>query len=758
MLAATRTGLWHWDNDTGLSTLDATAARLLGLPPEPVTLREDDLRARFHPIDYAELHNVSALVVAEGTIAQALMRVVTEDGSILRYVRIRMAPADQSVEPVPDLRGLVIYGLIAEVPRPYRRPGRPPEDEEDVPPPEEEDLPPNGTRAGAAPLGGLEAGGTPAVRSPGTQAPAGEDLRRSRESFLMEAGMALAAAQTTTEVLRVAGELSMPGFSPSDLAVFGVKGDRLVPIGAYGPHSGTERMFQEIPLDSEYPGAAVVRTGRAVYLPSPDEYRRRFPAVWSVIETYGNRAWAYLPLMVGGRTIGSWLVAFQGPVAFTPDERYVLTTVARMLAQALSRVYVQESKRELADSLQRTMRAGRRPAVPGMALASRYMPVGGGLQVGGDWYDVIVLPSGRAALVIGDVQGHDVRAAGIMTQLRIALRAYASEGHRPDAVLSRASRFLAELLEDDEAYLPRDENEEVHDDHRFATCLYVEVDPATGALDIARAGHPDPLVRMPDGTVLTPSVTPGPPLGVEADTDYPVTGLVLERGQTLLMCTDGLVEAGGLDYETGWERLRKALASHSEGSLEALADELIRTMHGPPKRHMTGTGAGTMRRLGGREDDIALLLLSRDVTPAPPRWRAPSRRIVMRVGQDEPARVADARHQLRELLYDWAVDDQVEGAVLLLSEVLTNALVHTEGDATVVAELTGEHGSRRLRVDVADRSDEPPHRRSPGELASRGRGLLLMEMVAHAWGVEPRGEGKSIWFEIREDAAPPMDF
>lgn len=112
-----------------------------------------------------------------------------------------------------------------------------------------------------------------------------------------------------------------------------------------------------------------------------------------------------------------------------------------------------------------------------MSVAARYVPTGGGLQVGGDWYDVIPLPSGRFALVIGDVQGHDVRAAGLMGQLRIALRAYASEGHRPDAVLSRASRFLHGIGDEDPA------------DARFATCVYVEVDPATGVLDIARAGH-----------------------------------------------------------------------------------------------------------------------------------------------------------------------------------------------------------------------------------------------------------------------------
>ncbi|MCZ9343082.1 serine/threonine-protein phosphatase, partial [Streptomyces sp. TRM76130] len=124
---------------------------------------------------------------------------------------------------------------------------------------------------------------------------------------------------------------------------------------------------------------------------------------------------------------------------------------------------------------------------------------------------VIPLPRDRLALVIGDVQGHDVRAAGLMGQLRIALRAYASEGHRPDAVLSRASRFFHGLVQ----------AAEDPSDARFATCLYIEVDPATGTLDTARAGHLDPGVRMADGTVFVQATAGGLPLGVDPDSDYP---------------------------------------------------------------------------------------------------------------------------------------------------------------------------------------------------------------------------------------------
>jgi anti-sigma regulatory factor (Ser/Thr protein kinase) len=377
-----------------------------------------------------------------------------------------------------------------------------------------------------------------------------------------------------------------------------------------------------------------------------------------------------------------------------------------------------------------------------MSVAARYVPTGGGLQVGGDWYDMIPLPSGRFALVIGDVQGHDVRAAGLMGQLRIALRAYASEGHRPDAVLSRASRFLHGMCSatDDPGEL------------RFATCLYVEVDPLSGVLDIARAGHPDPAIRMADGTVLTRPTAGGLPLGIDPDADYPTTRLALEPGETMLICTDGLIETGGHDLESGWKRVRAILEQH-DGDLEALADALVQAVHGPSSHHTTGPLADR------REDDIAVLLLCRKgpgcgCGPAHGHGtttaRPPVRRTMLTVAQAEPERIAVARHQLRELLHDWASDDQVDSAVLLLSEMLTNVLVHTDTDALLVAEVTGVGADRRMRVEVTDVSDDLPHKRRPGELASSGRGLMLIELLAHAWGVDPRGEGKSIWFEIYE--------
>ncbi|MFD4030485.1 SpoIIE family protein phosphatase [Streptomyces sp. NPDC058637] len=691
ILAAIGTGLWSWDSSTGMVTFDAEAARLIGLPTEPVTCHGHDVRPRFHTADWNEIDGVVNYAIAEGTVAEARMRIVDEDGTVLRTVRSRSKPV--SVES-PGRHEYLLVGILQDVAEP------------------------SAASAAYTPLTG--------------------DWRRSREAFLLDAGRALAEAGSTEEVLRVAGSLSMPGFSPDGLAVFGIAGERLSVVGHHGHNMGDEKPFTDMPLDTDYPAAEVVRTGQPVYLPSPEAYRTRYPATWPLASGFGRRSWAFLPLIASGRTMGAWMAGFRHSVGFSPDERSVLTTVARMLAQALTRAGAAETERELSLGLQKAMMPSLGPGVPGLTVAARYVPTGGGLQVGGDWYDMIPLPNGRIALVIGDVQGHDVRAAGLMGQLRIALRAYASEGHRPDAVLSRASRFLSGLTGADGLA----EGGDGPGAARFATCLYAEADPETGTLDIARAGHPDPVVISVDGTAVIRQTAGGLPLGIEKDADYPTTRVVLGPGETIMLCTDGLIETGGHDMATGWTRLRPILERPVE-DLEKLADTLVQAVHGPTSHYTTGPLADR------REDDIALLVLRRE---APPSRRPLGRRSAMTIAQAEPERVAASRQQVRELLHDWADEEQVDAAVLMVSEMATNVLVHTDGDALLVAEVSGVYGERRLRVAVGDSSDELPHKRRPGEMASSGRGLVLMEMLADAWGVDPQGEGKSIWFELYESA------
>ncbi|MHA6759135.1 SpoIIE family protein phosphatase [Streptacidiphilus sp. PAMC 29251] len=331
---------------------------------------------------------------------------------------------------------------------------------------------------------------------------------------------------------------------------------------------------------------------------------------------------------------------------------------------------------------------------------------------------MVPLPGGHVGLVIGDVQGHDVHAAGVMGQLRIALRAYAAEGHPPAAVMSRASRFLADL-----------------DTGHFATCLYVEVNVDYGAAYAVRAGHLDPLVRRADGSSAVQPVAGGLPLGIDPENSYPVTRFTLDPGEMLLLCTDGLVETRTVDIDEGMERLRLAIGGaqpqpQGPDALEALADRIA-------------TSAADSHE---RDDDIALLLL---------RWEGPAearpRQLRRRIPQADLQQISEVRGELRDAVRRWGVGDLADTVELLTSEMVTNALVHTDRDALLTARLYqegGPAGPARLRVEVDDESDLWPKRRTPGEQASSGRGLMLVEALADAWGVDPRGSGKRMWFEL----------
>ncbi|WP_328540262.1 ATP-binding SpoIIE family protein phosphatase [Streptomyces sp. NBC_00344] len=548
---------------------------------------------------------------------------------------------------------------------------------------------------------------------------------RRRDAVLLGLGHALAGAESLDEALDMLSRLQAPDFPLDGQVVFGVAGKFLSALGQSGfRSSGTDQTIR-MPMTTHYPAVDVALTGRPVYLNSPEDYRRRFPVTYPLSARMGRQSWAFLPLVTEGQVSGVWLAGFGSRVAFTADEQALLAQAARLIAHWMERTSTDEAELALSRGLRRSMgRAG--TSFAGMSMAARYMPAAGGLVVGGDWFDGIELPNGRLALVIGDVQGHDVHAAGLMAQLRTAVHAYAAEGHRPDAVLSRASRFLAAL-----------------DDDRFATCIYIETDPSTSVMRVARAGHPHPVLRMPDGTCVIKHVPGGLPLGLAPqEDDYPVSELELQEGEILLLCTDGLIETGGHDMYSGWTRVRDALSPGPGWDLEGMADRLIQAVSGSPAEGDRGRPAPV------NEDDIALLLLRRETgTPAPD---VPERRLVLTIEQDRAMGVSEVRTELKLLLHDWASPDQIDTATLLASELLGNVLVHTDHAAAFTATITGELGNRVLRVEVTDRGDELPHQRAPGELASSGRGLVLLDILSDQWSVRPEPEGKTVWFSIGE--------
>jgi serine phosphatase RsbU (regulator of sigma subunit) len=286
---------------------------------------------------------------------------------------------------------------------------------------------------------------------------------------------------------------------------------------------------------------------------------------------------AFLPLIASGRPVGSCILGFDRPRGFSPEERTVLTALAGLIAQALQRAQRYDTEAALARGLQDALLPHRLPVLDQVDTVGRYLPGTQGMEVGGDWYDVVETDRGLA-LVIGDVQGHGVSAAATMGQLRSAVRAFALSGHDPEEVMTGTNRLLIDL-----------------DPGQFASCCYVVLDPATGSVQAVRAGHPQPLLRHANGRTEVLDLAGGVVLGIDVEASYPVTELRLGPGDVLALYTDGLVEQAGIDIDLGVERLRGSLAEAGSSSLAGTADRLM----------------NEARQATDRPDDIALLLAAR---------------------------------------------------------------------------------------------------------------------------------------------------
>ncbi|GAA4084574.1 SpoIIE family protein phosphatase [Streptomyces shaanxiensis] len=542
-----------------------------------------------------------------------------------------------------------------------------------------------------------------------------DEARRRQTSVVQLTTAALAHARTVQDVIDVLKDthgLSNLGATSLVMGLVEAGRIRLVaegPAGSFVPGTLVTR------IDEQYPMSEVVRTLSPRFIESPQEFADSYPILWPHITDLNITAAAYLPLIAQARPIGAIGLLYSDRDGFSTEDRNVLVALGSSIAQSLQRAMFYEKEKDLATDLQQAMLPRTIPSVPGADVAVRYRAAGAagslGRDIGGDWYDLIPLPGGRVGAVIGDVQGHDTHAAAVMGQLRIVLRAYAAEGHTPATVMARASVFLHEL-----------------DTDRFATCLYAEADLSTGVVQVVRAGHIDPLIREPGGACRRVQVEGGLPLGLSAEfgqLEYPVGTIELDSDHTLLLCTDGLVELPGADLDDGMQTLT-ALIATGPNDVRDLADRLI-----------------DVAEERGGDDDVALLLLRRRVLDAPQSGG----RLQQHVAPGDPEALTAARHMIRAAVRAWGAEDRADEIELVADELITNALMHTEGSAIVTLRvLTGSE--RRLRVEVEDSSSALPRRREAGESGVSGRGLLLVDLLTDVWGVEARGGGKAVWCEF----------
>lgn len=544
-----------------------------------------------------------------------------------------------------------------------------------------------------------------------------DEERRRRTSLVDATTAALAHARTVQDVINVLKNSQGLAHLGATSLVMGLIEAGRIHLVADGPEGAFVPGTRYTRTDDQYPMSEVVRTLGPRFIESAEDFADSYPVLWPHISHLGITSAAYLPLIAQARPIGALGLLYSDKNGFTGDERNLLVALGSSIAQSLQRAMLYEQEHDLAEGLQQAMLPRRIPDVPGAQIAVRYRSARLGRDIGGDWYDVIPLPGGRVGTVIGDVQGHDTHAAAVMGQLRIVLRAYAAEGHSPATVMARASVFLHEL-----------------DTDRFATCTYAEADLTTGVVQVVRAGHVDPLVREVDGSCRKILVDGGLPLGLSAEfgrLEYPVSTVELDPGQTMVLFTDGLVELPGADLDEGMQLLT-AMITNGPEDLQRLADRLCESVD----------------ERGG-EDDVAVLLLRRKAAHAP----QPGGRLQQHVGQNDPEALSSARHMIRAAVRAWGAKERADEVELAADELTTNALMHTDGGAIVtIRVLTGPE--RRLRVDVEDRSSALPRRRDAGDAGVSGRGLMLVDRLADAWGVESRGTGKCVWCEF---VIPPRD-
>lgn len=660
-LSLNRMGSFDWDLVTGLMHMDSAALDVFDTTAEEYDGRPESLAPRVPPAESVRL---------DALVSSALKSGVDSYGAYFRIRchdgRLRWTHTQGRVMRGPDGRPYRIIGIVRDA---------------------TEELSHSAERLGL------------------------DEERRRQTSVVESTTAALAHARTVQDVIDALGDAHGLERLGSMGMVMGLVEAGRIHLVAEGPAGSFVPGTRYTRIDEQYPMSEVVRSLQPRFLDSAAEFAAGYPGLWAKISPMNISAAAYLPLIAQARPIGAIGLLYRDKDGFTQEERNLLVALGSSIAQSLQRAMLLEQEHDLAEGLQQAMLPRRIPSVPGAEIAVRYRSARMGRDIGGDWYDVIPLPGGRVGAVIGDVQGHDTHAAAVMGQLRIVLRAYAAEGHSPATVMARASVFLHEL-----------------DTDRFATCTYVEADLSTGVLQLVRAGHIDPLLRTLDGDCERLALEGGMPLGLSAEfglLEYPVTTVEMGPGETLLLCTDGLVEQPGADLDDG-VRLLASLVRTGPADLSLLADRLCEVVDDR-----------------GGDDDMALLLLRRDAEEA----QQAGGRLQQHVAPGDPEALVSARHMIGAAVRAWGARDRADEIELIADELIVNALMHTDGPAIVTLRvLSGPE--RRLRVEVEDRSSALPRRREAGDSGVSGRGLMLVDRLADVWGVESRGSGKCVWCEF----------
>lgn len=356
-----------------------------------------------------------------------------------------------------------------------------------------------------------------------------------------------------------------------------------------------------------------------------------------------------------------------------------------------------QTEREITEVIQRSLLPDRLPHLEGVDFAARYIPAALDTVVGGDFYDVFVLPNGHVGLAIGDVAGYGVQAASVMGQVRMLLRAYAHEGHPAATVVDRLNRLLRS--------------------GEMVTVLYLVLDPISGQMTYANAGHTPPLIVTAEGASRF-LFGVDPPL-VGGWYQYNAFRTLIAPKEAVILYTDGLIESEK-SIDVGLTRLAEVSGQAASADLDGIASTII-----------TALVEGTRRR-----DDVALLAF-RLRPPNPERFRM--------VLPNVPHSIHALRFSLRQWLEAGDVPPQaIFDIVVACGEAGTNVVEHAYGPNGGSFEVEAHRDPGRVVVWIRDQGGWRFRREGEG-----GRGLAIMRQIMDSMKVVQDPGGTTVQLERR---------
>ena len=398
-----------------------------------------------------------------------------------------------------------------------------------------------------------------------------ESSERERVETLSVLTRHLAAAITPEGIGRVVTERVRKAVGGADGLSLGVVSSdqaRLEWISVVGYSEPVLAQIVDLPLSEQTAATDAARTGQPVIIKNVGEYAQRYPhGPRTAAVVAAEASWLVWPLTVGKATVGSIVMMWKRPQQFQPGQLAFIAAVADLVAHALVRARIYVDEHAIATVLQRAVMPKVTAPIPGLEIGSCYRQAGTSWVIGGDWYDALALPGGRAYITVGDVAGHGISAAEDMSQIRNAGRALAIAGYQPARLLAELRRLTATVTKG-----------------QFAT-MTVALLEADARITYASAGHPPLLIRRAKtGLVEALPHAGGPPLGPFEDATYSQRRTRFQPGDIALLYTDGLIERRGDDIRAGIARVEEHLRAWRSGrALDDLCAELVASVAAQPQ-------------------------------------------------------------------------------------------------------------------------------------------------------------------------------